>query len=56
MNAHILIVLDLIFLAEEIYQKKIKISNEIQGPHFIFFALVVIGGNYEPTCIVTIQY
>ena len=34
--------------------KKIQ-SNKTQGPHIFFFTLLVILGNYEPTCIVTIK-
>ena len=35
---------------------KVKISNEIQCPHVFFFTLLVMVGNYEPTCIVTIKW
>ena len=34
---------------------KQKISNEIQGPHVFFFTLLVMLGNFEPTCIDTIK-
>ena len=33
-----------------------KCSNETQGPHVFFFTLLVMLGNYEPTCIVTIKF
>ena len=29
--------------------------NKIQGPHLFFFILLVMLGNYEATCIVTIK-
>ena len=32
-----------------------KFHNEIQGPHVFFYTLLVMFGNYEPTCIVTIK-
>ena len=32
----------------------LKDFEEIQGPHIFFFTLLVMLGNYEPTCIVTI--
>ena len=34
---------------------KIKISNETHAPHIFYFSLLVMLGNYEPTCIVTIK-
>ena len=30
-------------------------SNETQAPHIFVFTLLVILGNYEPTCNVTIK-
>ena len=33
----------------------LKILNETQAPHIFFFTLLVMLGNYEPTCIVTIK-
>ena len=32
----------------------IQISNETQAPHIFFFTLLVMLGNHEPTCIITI--
>ena len=32
-----------------------KKSNETQGPHFFFFTLLVMLGNYEPTCTVILK-
>ena len=34
---------------------KLKHSSEIQGPHVIFFTLLVMLGNCNPTSIVTIK-
>ena len=31
-----------------------KISNETQASHILFLTLLVMLGNYEPTCIVTL--
>ena len=39
----------------ETSNKKIEISNETQTPHIFFFTLLVMLGNYEPTCIVNIK-
>ena len=33
----------------------LKISNETQASHIFFFTLLVLLGNYEPTCIVTLK-
>ena len=33
----------------------VKNSNETQAPQIFFFTLLVMLGNYEPTCIVTIK-
>ena len=32
-----------------------KIWNKIQAPNIFFLTLLFMGGNYEPTCIVTIK-
>ena len=29
----------------------VNFSNETQGPHVFFFTILVMFGNYEPTCI-----
>ena len=40
------------YLGPEIFI--ITLHNEIQGPHVFFYSLLVMLGNYEPTCIATI--
>ena len=36
------------------WKQVLKISNETQASHIFFFTLLVMLGNYQPTCIVTL--